>query len=280
MPSLPSWVKSRTVVLLTAAILLVIAAVVVFTFALTGSSGGQGSGIPTGPASSVVLTVDQALVAEAGQDIKVSGYIVSTGGKTVLASALAESNPPQAGGATIALTGLDPNALVGLSSSAGQAGLADVTWSDYTLVLEGVVVSGVFQVRATPPVEEATSGDIKVRFSPVSAPVGSGDQVWWAMDVVNTGQAPVDLTFSDSQRGDIILDQGDADLYTWSASKGFTQEVLTVTLQPGKSFPVVLNDTQSVPPGTYNLTARIMGMVGPADTAAPLPEIVTTLVVH
>ena len=280
MPSLPSWVKSRTVVLLTAATLLVIAAVVVFTFALTGNSGGQGSGIPTGPASSVVLTVDQALVAEAGQDIKVSGYIVSTGGKTVLASALAESNPPQAGGGTIALTGLDPNALVGLRSSAGQAGLADVTWSDYTLVLEGVVVSGVFQVRATPPVELAPAGDVTVRYSPVSAPVSSGDQVWWAMDVVNTGQAPVDLTFSDSQRGDIILDQGDADLYTWSANKGFTQEVLTVTLQPGKSFPVVLNDTLSVAPGTYNVTARITGMVGPADTAAPLPDIVTTLVVH
>jgi hypothetical protein len=278
-PNLPGWVKSRTVVLLTAAILLLIVAVVIFTFALRGG-GGQGSGTPTGPDSNVVLTVDQALVAEAGQDIKVSGYVVSTGGKVVLASALAESNPPQAGGATMPLTGLDPSTLVGLNSSAGQAGLADVTWSDYSLVLEGVIVSGVFEVRGTPPVELATSGDITVRFSPVSAPVSSGEQVWWALDVINKGQAPVDLTFSDSQRGDIILDQGDADLYAWSANKGFAQEVLTVTLQPGKSFPVVLNDTLSVPPGTYNVTARITGMVGPAATGAPLPDIVTTLVVH
>jgi hypothetical protein len=227
-----------------------------------------------------VLTVDQALAAEAGQDIKVSGYIVSTGGKTVLASALAESNPPQAGGASIPLSSLDLSTLVGLSSSAGQAGVADVTWSDYPVVLEGVSVSGVFEVRVTPPVELAPSGDITVRFSPVSAPVSSGDQVWWALDVVNNGQTPVDLTFSDGQRGDIILDQGDADLYTWSANKTFAQVVQTVTLQPGKSFPVVLNDTLSLPPGTYNVTARVTAMVGPAATAAPLPDIVTTLVVN
>ena len=76
--------------LLPPATLLVIVAVVVFTFAFTGG-GGQGSGIPTGPDSTVVLTVDQALAAEAGQDIKVSGYLVSTSGPDVLASALAES---------------------------------------------------------------------------------------------------------------------------------------------------------------------------------------------
>ena len=279
MPGLPSWVKSRTVVLLTAATLLVIVAVVVFTFALTGG-GGQGSGTPTGPDSTLVLTVDQALVAEAGQDIKVSGYLVSTSAGAVLASALAESNPPQAGGATIPLSGLKLTDLVGLNSTAGQAGLADVTWSDYPLVLEGVVVSGVFEVRMTPAVEEEISGDIRVRFSSVSEPVRSKDQVWWAMDVTNTGQTPVDLTFSDGQRGDIILDQGDADLYTWSTGKVFTQEVLTVSLEPGKPFPVVLNDTLGVPPGRYNLSARVTALVGPADTAAPLPDIVTTLIVR
>ena len=101
----------------------------------------------------MVLTVDQALAAEAGQDIKVGGYVVSTGGKTVLASALAESRPPQAGGREHAAHGSRSHHLVGLSSTAGQAGLADVTWSDYKVVLEGVIVYGVFEVRATPPVE-------------------------------------------------------------------------------------------------------------------------------
>jgi hypothetical protein len=254
--------------------------VVVFTLALKGGPDGQGPGTPTGPDSSVVLTVEQALAAEEGQDIKVTGHVVSTGGKAVFASALAESFPPQAGGATIPLSGLDLNSLVGLSSTAGQAGLAEVTWSDYPVILEGAVVSGTFQVRVTPAAEEATSGDLKLRFGQVNDPVSSGGQVWWAMDVTNTGQAPVDLNFSDSQRGDVVLDQGDAYLYTWSANKGFTQAIETVTLQPGKSFSVVLNDTLSVPAGTYNLTARVTAMAGPADTAAPLPDIVSSLVVH
>ena len=280
MRSLPSWVTSKTVVLLTAATLLVVVAVVVFAFAFTGGSGGQGSGNPTGPGSSVILTVDQALVAEAGQDVKISGYVVSAGGKTVLASALAESSPPQAAGPTIPISGLPLTTLVGLSSTAGQAGLADVTWSDYPLVLEGVVVSGTFEVRVAPPVEEATSGGVRLRFSPVSAPVSTGSQVWWAIDVTNTGQVPVDLTFSDGQRGDVILDQGDADLYKWSADMGFTQEVTTIVLEPGKPFAVVLNGTLTAPVGTYNLTARVTGMVGPADTAAPLPDIVTSLIVR
>jgi hypothetical protein len=280
LPKLPSWVKSRTVVLLTAATLFVIVAAVVFTYALTGGSGGQGSGNPTGPDSTVVLTVDQALAAEEGQDIKISGYVVSTSGKIVFASALAESNPPQAAGSTIPISGLDLTTLVGVSSTAGQAGLADVTWTDYSMVLEGVIVSGTFEVRVAPHVEEATSGDVRLRFSPVSSPVSSGSDVWWAMDVTDTGQTPVDLTFSDSQHGDVILDQGDAALYTWSANKGFTQQVQTVTLEPGKPFAVVLNDTLTVPAGTYNLTARVTGLVGPADKAAPLPDIVTSLTVQ
>ena len=50
LPKLPTWMKSRTVVLLTAATILVILAVVAFTFAFTGGSG-QGSGTPTGPRS-------------------------------------------------------------------------------------------------------------------------------------------------------------------------------------------------------------------------------------
>ena len=148
------------------------------------------------------------------------------------------------------------------------------------MVLEGLIVSGTFEVRVTPHVEEATSGDVKLRFSPVSAPVSSGSDVWWAMDVTNTGQTPMDLTFSDGQRGDVILDQGDADLYKWSANKAFTQQVQTITLEPGKPFAVVLNDTIAVPAATYNLTARVTGLVGPADKAAPLPDIVTSLVVQ
>jgi hypothetical protein len=43
---------------------------------------------------------------------------------------------------------------------------------------------------------------------------------------------------------------------------------------------VVLNDTLTVPAGTYDVTAWVTAMVGPEDTAAALPTITTTLVIH
>ncbi len=86
--------------------------------------------------------------------------------------------------------------------------------------------------------------------------------------------------FSDGQRADVILSQGDVDAYTWSAGKGFTQAVETVTLEPGKSLSVVLNDTLNVPAGDYDVTARVTAKVGPSGSEAPLPDITSTLTVH
>jgi hypothetical protein len=274
-PSLPAWVKSRTVVLLTAATVLVVIAVVVFSYALTRGSGGQGSGTPTGPDSLVVLSVDNALAAEAGQDVKVTGFVLSTGGKTVLASALAESSPPQAAGTTLPVSGLDMKQLVGVNFGTG-----DLAWTDYEIVIQGVIVSGVFQARVLPLIEVATMGDLTVRFSPVNSPVSSGGQVWWAMDVINNGQSAVDLTFQDGQRGDVTFEEGETEPYRWSAGRGFTQSVQTVRLEPGKTFPVVLGDTITVPAGTYNLTASITALAGPEETAVPLPAITSTLTIH
>ena len=278
---MPSWVKSRTMVLAAAASLLVVVAVVVIVLAFTGGPSGGGSGTPTGPGSSVVLTVEQALAAEEGQELNVRGAVLATGGQTILASALAESYPPQAGGATLPLQGLDLAALVGLTSTAGQPGVAEATWSDYWLTLKGVVKGGVLEVQGIPRVEEDISfQSIRLRFSPVSEPISSGDQVWWAFDVTNTGQAPVELVFSDGRRADAILSQGDVDAYTWSAGKSFTQAVETVPLEPGKSLAVVLNDTLGVPAGDYDVTARVTAMVGPAGSEAPLPDITSTLTVQ
>jgi hypothetical protein len=277
---MPSWVKSRTIVLGTAALLLLVVAVVAFVFAFKGGSNGGGARNPAGAGSSVVLTVDQALAAEEGQTIQVQGALLVTGGRTVLASALSESNPPQATGATLPLKGLNLTALVGLNTTAGQAGVGEATWSNYQLVLKGVITGGVLLVQSTPRVEEDTSVvGLRLRFSPVSEPISSGDQVWWAVDLTNTGQTPIQLVFSDGQQGDVILSQGDTDKYTWSEGKAFTQIVQTVTLEPGKSFPIVLSDTLKVPAGTYDVTARVTAMVGPAGSEAPLPDITSTLTV-
>jgi hypothetical protein len=279
---LPDWLYSRTLVLGTAAGLLVVAAVVIFVFAFTPeSTTGQGSEDPTGPGGTVVLSVEQALAAEQGQDVNVQGSVLATGENTVLASALAESMPPQAGGAILTVQGLDLETLVGLSTSAGQAGLAEVTWSDYPVVLGGVVNNGVLTVKRTPGVEEDTSVEgLRLRFSPVTEPITSGDQAWWAFDVTNTGQAPVRLVFLDGQRGDVILSQDGTDEYTWSEGKAFTQALEVVMLQPGKSLSIVLNDPLNVPAGTYALIARVTAMVGPEGQEVPLPDISSSLTVY
>ena len=135
------------------------------------------------------------------------------------------------------------------------------------------MVNGTFEVQVIPRVEVATLGDVKVRFSPVTEPVSSGDQVWWALDVINTGQSAVDLTWSDGQLGDVTLDQGDADVYTWSEGMGFDQAVKTLSLAPGTVFPVVLNGTFTAPAGAYNANGYVLAMVGPEATAAPLPSV-------
>jgi hypothetical protein len=277
---MPNWLKSRTVVLGTAAVILVIVAIVVFVYAFTSGPSAGGAGPAT--ASDVVLSVDQALAAEQGQKLNVAGAILSTGGKMVLASALAESNPPQASGSSLPLAGLSLGNLVGLSTTAGQAGATQATWSDFQLVLQGIIKGGVLQVSGTPPVEEDTSIDgVRLRFSPVSVPISSGDQVTWTFDVTNTSSASIDIVFSDGQKGDVVLSQGDVDKYTWSSGKAFTQTVETVTIQPGRSYPIVLSgDTLDLPAGDYDVAATVTGMVGPAGQESPPPDIMTTITIR
>jgi Intracellular proteinase inhibitor len=269
--------KSRTVAALSAACLVV---AVVIAATGCGTSSGAGGSPTTAPGVNVVLTVEQALAAEEGQMINVKGALFATGERTVLASAMAESYPPQPGGAQLPVEGLDLASLVGLSSTADQPGMAAVTWTDYWVVLKGVVKDGVLQVQGTPRVVEVSDGDLKIRFSPVSEPISSGDQIWWAFDVTNTGQTAVDLTFSSGQKGEVILNQGAAEKYRWSEGKAFTEAIETVTLAPGKSLSVVLNDTLSVPPGDYNLFASVTASAGGTGSANPLQGVQTTLQVH
>jgi hypothetical protein len=84
----------------------------------------------TGPGddSAAVLTIEQARAAEPGHLIRVTGAVVATGTEVSLASVLLESYPPQAGGATVPVEGLDLDSLVGLSSTADQPDLAQVIW--------------------------------------------------------------------------------------------------------------------------------------------------------
>lgn len=227
--------------------------------------------------SAEVLTIEQALAATPGETVKVTGTVVATGGdgdmEVVLAEALLESYPPQAGGATLPVTNLDLGGLVGLSSSEGGPDSTTVVWSDYWLVLEGVVVDGVLDARRTPRVVETTLKDLRLRFSPVSEPLTTGTTVWWAFDVTNNGPEPVALTFSSGQRADVVLSREGAEEYRWSNGKAFTQAIEMVTLAPGEVLPIVMNDAFSAGSGDYGLAATVTATLGSEGAGQPLPEL-------
>jgi hypothetical protein len=260
--------------------------------ALLGACGTEelvyGTTVSTG-GEPLVLTIEQALVAKPGQAIKVQGAIVAIGtgadAQVVLASVLLESYPPQAGGATLPVRGLDLESLVGLSSTADHPELAQVTWSDYWLTLEGSMVDGVLTVWKPPRVVEATGSGMRVRFSPVSDPLVTGGNVWWAFDIKNIEAMPLDLVFSSGQKAEVILAQSGVEKYRWSADKAFTEAIEAVAMEPGRVYSFVLNDTMRVVPGEYEVTAKVAASVGPAGGPAspgsgiPLPEIKTTVTV-
>lgn len=245
--------------------------------------GGCGAGESV-DADDVVLTIEEALAARPGEPIKVTGAVLAKGigadVEIVLASAMAESYPPQAGGATLAVEGLNLDSLVGLNSTVDEPELAPVTWSDYWVVLGGFIKDGVFQVQEAPRVVEAISSDLRLRFSPVSEPFRTGENIWWAFDVKNEGAASVRLTFSSGQRAEVVLSQDGEEKYRWSADKVFTEALETVPLAEGDVLPIILNDTLQVASGDYDLAATITAVVGPEGATVTLPELTATVSVR
>ncbi|OFW61009.1 MAG: hypothetical protein A2133_04335 [Actinobacteria bacterium RBG_16_64_13] len=244
-----------------------------FVVATSGSCASEEAGGP-------VLSIDQALASESGQIVRVQGHLVATEAQVVLASALLESYPPQAGDSTLRVEGLDLVALVGLSSTADQPDLAQVTWSDYPVVLEGVVKAGILSVKTTPMVVEAGTPEVRVRFTPVIETLGDGQTIWWVLDVTNLAAAPADLTFADGQMGEVVLSQAGTEKYRWSAGKAFVESSMVMTLQPGRQTAIVLNDAVDLVPGAYEVTAVVKATMMLAGAGSVLPEIKTTLTVR
>ena len=152
----------------------------------------------------------------------------------VLTTAMAESYPPQPGGPTMPVTGLDLDDLVGLSTTVGQADVAAATWTNYLVVLEGNVTDGTLEVTGTPTVVQAITPELRLRFSTVTAPLVSGNSEWFAFDLRNVADQPLELTFATSQETEVVLSQGGVEKYRWSSDTSFTQSIKTVALQPGR----------------------------------------------
>ena len=99
------------------------------------------AGGPTGQPVDGGLTVADAL-ASTGM-ITISGFLVADGEGARLCELLAESYPPQCGGAAIAITGYEE------ALSVPVVGAQGVTWTDEYASFVGEIVDGVFVVDDT-----------------------------------------------------------------------------------------------------------------------------------
>ncbi|MGH3036181.1 MAG: hypothetical protein ACRDMU_03280 [Gaiellaceae bacterium] len=97
--------------------------------AAPASGTPQVSGLGAGPA----VAIDEALASGSDEPQLVAGNLLAQGGEVRLCSALAESFPPQCGGASLHVVGLKLAEVDGLITE------GDVGWTDRPIELLGVV---------------------------------------------------------------------------------------------------------------------------------------------
>ena len=109
-----------------------------------GSAPSAGAPIPGGG-----LSIEEAIASTLEGPLMVKGYIIAPeGGPVLLCSALLESYPPQCGGPSLVVEGLDLSTVEGLTET-GDPSLAQVTWSDAEVSLLGDVRDGVITASTT-----------------------------------------------------------------------------------------------------------------------------------
>jgi hypothetical protein len=104
--------------------------------AASGSTVPQTSGLGAGPG----ISIDEALASGSDELLLVAGNLLAQDGEVRLCSALAESFPPQCGGASLRVEGLKLEEVDGLVTE------GDVAWTDRPIELLGVVGDGTLTV--------------------------------------------------------------------------------------------------------------------------------------
>jgi hypothetical protein len=87
-----------------------------------------------------MVTVAEALGAAPGSTVTVHGNVITTAGITVLCEMLAETHPPQPGGARIVVEGLDVATLDDTET------VGDTTWTTDQRSVTGVFDGDVLRV--------------------------------------------------------------------------------------------------------------------------------------
>jgi intracellular proteinase inhibitor BsuPI len=141
-------------------------------------------------------------------------------------------------------------------------------------VLIGALLVGVGVVGRVVPCEARPlgSGRLELRLEVAPRPPKSGGEVRWIFRVTNSGGRSRRLSFPSSERGDVVLLDGGGERYRWSRERVFAAVVGERLLAPGERWTFVLVDSLRVPPGRYELTARL------AARGAPPPVRATVLV--
>jgi len=126
------------------------------TVIIDDSSGSQSPDVDTGGGAVISgsvtlesgLTIEEALGSDVAGIVAVRGYLFDDGTGLRLCSVLAESFPPQCGGASMPVEGFGFDRISGLADDelvrVEQSG--GVTWTDGPVTLFGEVVDGTFVV--------------------------------------------------------------------------------------------------------------------------------------
>jgi len=188
---------------------------------------------------------------DSGSQTEFTGIILNNSNGSQLCGALAESFPPQCGEPIIELGDLRLDDVVALQS-------ADATsWTDYVAGVGGDEEDGVLtSVVLTDPVIANTAEGFVLRIADLG--IISGAPIVLPIDVQNTTDEDVALTFTSGQRVELTLSRNGEEKYRWSATASFIQSIEEAVLPAGETFGRTLVTTPvDLPPGTYTAQAWI-----------------------
>jgi hypothetical protein len=189
--------------------------------------------------------------SDAGSDADYTGLIYIDAQGSRLCEALAESYPPQCGGVIVELADLRPDLVVALQSPTDPS-LAPVSWTDYNAGVAGDESDGVLSnVELTDPVATGSSDGLIERVADLGIRIG--EPIVIPIDVRNTTDEDMTLTFPTGQRVEFTLSSDSGEIYRWSNDMFFTQAIEVIELPAGAIYGATLViEPTTVPSSIYN----------------------------